>query len=79
MPQLPPMPVKQLCIEDWRAAIKSARKPTMRGSDGWSVQELQWLSDDLTHLLLRIFQAAESGVISKMAGTIFLLGPGSAS
>ena len=31
----------------------------MRGADGWSVQELLWLSDEFTSLLLRIFQRAE--------------------
>ena len=31
----------------------------MRGADGWSIQELSWLSDEFTSLLLLIFQEAE--------------------
>ena len=54
------MTFRPLCLEDWRGALRTARKHTMRGSDGWSVQELCWLSDDFTSLLLDIFQAAET-------------------
>ena len=52
MPLILAMPFRPLCLEDWRG--------TMRGSDGWSVQELCWLSDDFTSLLLDIFQVAET-------------------
>ena len=59
MPSFPPVQTKPLSLEDWRSALKSAKKRTMRGADGWSVQELAWLSDPFTLLLLCIFRAAE--------------------
>ena len=44
MPQIPPIPFQPLCLCDWRKALKSARKRTMRGADGWSVQELSFMA-----------------------------------
>jgi hypothetical protein len=59
MPNFPQMVFPPLQLQDWKRALRSARKRTMRGADGWSVQELLWLSDEFTSLLLRIFQRAE--------------------
>ncbi len=60
LPQIPPILHQPLCLSDWHRALKSARKRTMRGADGWSVQELSWLSDGFTELLLRLFRAVET-------------------
>ena len=60
LPQTPPILHQPLCLSDWHRALKSARKRTMRGADGWSVQELSWLSDGFTELLLRLFRAVEA-------------------
>lgn len=59
IPNFPQMVFPPLQLQDWKRALRSARKRTMRGADGWSVQELLWLSDEFTSLLLRIFQRAE--------------------
>ena len=59
MPHHPPLAFPPLRLADWKQALKSARKRTMRGADSWSIQELSWLSDEFTSLLLLISQEAE--------------------
>ena len=75
MPHYPPLEFPPLSLEDWRRALKSARKRTMRGADGWSVQELSWLSDEFTLLLL----LSGGGTLEDLARTTCYMGFGSSA
>ena len=59
LPSFPRLSLPPLCLADWKQALRSAKKKTMRGADGWSVQELLWLSDSFSELLLEILRRAE--------------------
>ena len=60
LPRIPMMDFPPLTLEDWKQSLRSAKRRTMRGADGWSVQELLWLPDHITMCLLRIFHHVET-------------------
>ena len=55
LPQFPPDRLPPLCWDDWVSAVRSAKKRTMRGVDGWSAKELCLLPRDVVELLLCLF------------------------
>ena len=59
LPDIPAMQLPPLSLHDWKQSLASAKRRTMRGADGWSVQELLWLPDVITEVLLRILQRVE--------------------
>eukprot|EP00435_Cladocopium_sp_Y103_P039448 s2037_g10.t1 len=59
LPTIPSMQLPPLSLHDWKQSLTSAKRRTMRGADGWSVQELLWLPDVITEVLIRILQRVE--------------------
>eukprot|EP00435_Cladocopium_sp_Y103_P049129 s90_g14.t1 len=63
LPRISMMDFPPLTLEDWKQSLRSAKRRTMRGADGWSVQELLWLPDHITMTLLRIFHHLSTWVL----------------
>lgn len=49
------MQVNPLTLDDWRDAVSSAKKNTMRGVDGWSTTEMRALPCGWVRPLLSLF------------------------
>ncbi|OLP98940.1 Retrovirus-related Pol polyprotein from type-1 retrotransposable element R2 [Symbiodinium microadriaticum] len=60
---LPPIPMRYtpITLDDWKGALRRHNQGTSVGPDGWSIQDLTHLPDQLHLDLLRLFQAVESG------------------
>eukprot|EP00435_Cladocopium_sp_Y103_P069089 s1031_g32.t1 len=58
LPDIPAMEVPLLSLADWKQALRTAKRRTMRGAEGWSVQELLWLPDHFIESLLQISRKA---------------------
>ena len=56
-PQVPTSHLPPLSFEDWQLAVRSAKKKTMRGVDGWTPTELAWLPQSVVELLFSLFEA----------------------
>eukprot|EP00435_Cladocopium_sp_Y103_P013827 s4592_g3.t1 len=74
LPDIPKMSLPPLCLDDWKRSLQSAKRRTMRGADGWSVQELHWLPDAFSELLIRILrQVEQSGIWPQQLSTWVLV------